>query len=197
MMDRGKRIVQSFGGPYAELVIAGASAALAWAFPDWSLAPAFYKFALLNYFVIFLNLVPLLELDGYWILSDLIQVPDLRPKSMQFIRYDLWQKIRRRERFTWQEIGLGLYAILGVAFTIYSLYWSVYFWEEIFGGLVDALWDGGLIGKVLLLALALFLIGPLIRGAITLVRSVFRSARNVFARSASGSRRSGGWKLRN
>src|SRR5262245_5181301 len=50
MMDRGKRIVQSFGGPYAELVIAGASAALAWAFPDWSLAPAFYKFALLNYF---------------------------------------------------------------------------------------------------------------------------------------------------
>jgi CRP-like cAMP-binding protein/Zn-dependent protease len=179
MMDRGKRIVQSFGGPYAELVIAGASAALAWAFPDWSLAPAFYKFALLNYFVIFLNLVPLLELDGYWILSDLIQVPDLRPKSMQFIRYDLWQKIRRRERFTWQEIGLGLYSILGVAFTILSLYWSVYFWEEIFGGLVEALWDGGLIGKVLLLALALFLIGPLIRGAITLVRSVFRSARNV------------------
>ena len=30
-----------------------------WAFPDWSLSPTFYKFALLNYFVIFLNLVPL------------------------------------------------------------------------------------------------------------------------------------------
>ena len=179
MMDRGKRIVQSFGGPYAELVIAGASAALAWAFPDWSLSPAFYKFALLNYFVIFLNLVPLLELDGYWILSDLIQVPDLRPKSMQFIRYDLWHKLRRRERFTWQEVGLGGYAFLGILFTILTLYWSVYFWEEIFGGLVDSLWGGGLIGRVLLLALALILIGPLIRGAITFVRSVFRSVRGV------------------
>ena len=41
-----------------------------------------YKFALINYFVIFLNLIPLLELDGYWILTDLIQVPDLRPRSL-------------------------------------------------------------------------------------------------------------------
>ena len=52
---------------------------------------------------IFLNLVPLLELDGYFILADLIRVPDLRPRSLQFIRYDLWRKIRGRERVTKQE----------------------------------------------------------------------------------------------
>ena len=83
MMDRRQRIVQSFAGPYAELIIAGAAAGLAWAFPDWSaIAPCSTSSPLLNYFVIFLNLVPLLELDGYWILSDLIQVPDLRPRSL-------------------------------------------------------------------------------------------------------------------
>ena len=51
--------------------------------PDASFAGLLYKFALINYFVIFLNLIPLLELDGYWILSDLIQVPDLRPRSLR------------------------------------------------------------------------------------------------------------------
>jgi CRP-like cAMP-binding protein/Zn-dependent protease len=177
MMDRGQRIVQSLAGPYAELIIAGAASALAWAFPDMALSSVLYKFALLNYFVIFLNLVPMLELDGYWLLSDLIQVPDLRPRSLQFIRYDLWQKLRRRERFTKQEVGLGLYAFLGVIFTILSFQWSIVFWEAVFGGLVRSLWDGGVVGRVLLFALAAFVTGPVIRGGIALIRSLLRRAR--------------------
>jgi CRP-like cAMP-binding protein/Zn-dependent protease len=179
MLSRGQRIVQSFAGPFTELVIAGAASAGAWAFPEWSLAPVLYKFALLNYFVIFLNLVPMLELDGYWILSDLIQVPDLRPRSLQFLRYDVWHKLFRRERFTKQEVGLGLYAVLGVAFTIVSLWWSLIFWEEIFGGLVRALWDGGTVGRTLLVALAVFVTGPALRGGIALVRSLLRRIRAV------------------
>ena len=179
MLDRGQRIVQSFGGPYTELVIAGAASAFAWAFPESPIAPVLYKFAVLNYFVIFLNLVPLLELDGYYILSDFIQVPDLRPRSLQFIRYDVWRKIWRRERFTKQEVGLGLYAVLGIAFTILSLYWSIFFWQEIFGGLVRSLWGGGPIGRVLMIVLVLFLIGPVIRGAIALGRSLYRKLRGV------------------
>lgn len=181
MMDRGQRIVQSFAGPFTEMIIAGAASAVAWAYPDLGIAPVLYKFALLNYFVIFLNLVPMLELDGYWILSDLIQVPDLRPRSLQFIRYDLWHKLRRRERFTKQEVGLGLYAFLGVVFTIFSFYWSIFFWEEVFGGLVRALWGGGTIGKVLLVSLILFVTGPVIRGGISLIRSVVRRVRAIVA----------------
>jgi CRP-like cAMP-binding protein/Zn-dependent protease len=177
MLERRQRIVQSFAGPYSELIIAGLAAAIAWAFPEMAISPVLYKFALLNYFVIFLNLVPLLELDGYWILSDAIQLPDLRPRSLQFIRHDLWHKLRHRERFTRQEVGLGLYATVGVAFTILSLWWSVFFWEEVFGGLVRALWDGGLLGRVLLIVLALFLLGPVLRGAIALVRLVARRVR--------------------
>jgi CRP-like cAMP-binding protein/Zn-dependent protease len=179
MLDRGQRIVQSLAGPYSELIIAGLASAVAWAFPDLGISPVLYKFALLNYFVIFLNLVPLLELDGYWILSDAIQLPDLRPRSLQFIRHDLWHKLRHRERFTKQEVGLGLYAVFGVAFTILSLWWSLFFWEEVFGGLVRALWDGGALGKILLLALALFLLGPVLRGVIGLLRLLLRRARSL------------------
>ena len=32
-----------------------------------------------------MNLIPLLELDGYFILADVIQVPDLRPRSLGFL----------------------------------------------------------------------------------------------------------------
>jgi CRP-like cAMP-binding protein/Zn-dependent protease len=179
MLDRRQRIVQSFAGPYTELIIAGAASALVWAYPDWSLSPVLYKFALLNYFVIFLNLVPMLELDGYWILSDFIQVPDLRPRSLQFIRYDVWHKLLRHEHFTKQEVGLGLYAVLGIAFTIISLAWSVVFWQEVFGGLIEALWNGGPITRVLLVLLGLFVLGPLLRGLIMLGRSLYRKVLGV------------------
>jgi CRP-like cAMP-binding protein/Zn-dependent protease len=182
MMDRTQRIIQSFAGPYAELIIAGAASLVVWAFPGLGISPLLYKFAILNYFVIFLNLVPLLELDGYWILSDLIQVPDLRPMSLQFIRFDLWRKLGRREGLTKQEVGLGLYGTLGVVFTIVAVIWSVFFWREIFGSLVSKLWDGGAIGRVLLIALALFVAGPLLRGMLDLVRSLARKATALWAR---------------
>ncbi len=178
MLDRKQRIVQSFAGPFAELVVSGIAAMILWAFPDLGIARFLYTWALLNYFVVFLNLVPLLELDGYWIFSDLIQVPDLRPRSLQFIRYDLWRKLFGREHITKQEVGLALYGILGIAFTILSLYTAFFFWETVFGGLISELWEGGLVGRVLLLALALFLAGPLLRGGIALLRAIGRRLRS-------------------
>ena len=65
MLDRGQRIVQSFAGPYSELMRGRGSRRVRWAYPEAAISPLLFKFALLNYFVIFLNLVPLLELDGY------------------------------------------------------------------------------------------------------------------------------------
>jgi CRP-like cAMP-binding protein/Zn-dependent protease len=180
MLDPRRRIAQSSGGPVAELFIAGAASLAVVAFPGGPLAGVLYKFALLNYFVIFLNLVPLLELDGYWILSDLIQVPDLRPRSLQFIRYDLWRKVRGRERLTRQEVGLALYGVLGVAFTVFAAATALVFWRAIFGSLVSRLWDGGPVSRLLLLALAVFLAGPVIRGLIGLVRALGRRLRAIW-----------------
>jgi CRP-like cAMP-binding protein/Zn-dependent protease len=171
MLDRGKRIVQSAAGPFAELVVSAFASIYLWAFPESPAAPFLFTWAVINYFVIFLNLVPLLELDGYYILADLIQVPDLRPRSLQFIRYDLWSKIRGRERITKQEVGLAAYAIVGIAFTVFCLYTSIFFWRTIFGGLISDLWNGGVIGKALLVVLGLFIAGPVLRGLISLARS--------------------------
>jgi CRP-like cAMP-binding protein/Zn-dependent protease len=179
MLDRKQRVVQCFAGPFTELVIAGLASLFVFAYPDSSAASLLYKFALLNYLVVFLNLVPLLELDGYFILSDLIQVPDLRPRSLQFIQHDLWHKLRIRERLTPQEWGLAAYGVAGVAFTIFSLWTAFFFWEQIFGNLVTGLWNGGLGSKLLLVLLAMFLAGPVVRGLLNLIRSLIRRFRAV------------------
>jgi CRP-like cAMP-binding protein/Zn-dependent protease len=179
MLDRRQRILQSSAGPFTELIIAGLAALAVFAFPEGPMAGLLYKFAWLNYLVIFLNLIPLLELDGYWILSDAIQVPDLRPRSLQFIQHDMWHKLRTRERLTPQEWGLGGYGIAGIAFTIFSFWTGYIFWKEIFGELIVSLWRGGLGSKILLVLLGVFLAGPILRGLLTLGRSLVRRARGL------------------
>lgn len=172
MMDRWPRILLFAAGGFAELVVAGLGSITLFLFPDWGPAPLLYRFALLNLFVIVLNLLPLLELDGYWIFTDLIQVTDLRPRSLAFIQHDLWHKLRTRERITRQELGLAIYGVVGSLFTVVVLVSSFYFWRATFGGIVESLWNGGLTSRLLLLLLAVFVGGPLIRGAVTLGRSV-------------------------
>jgi len=179
MMERNQRIAQSFAGPFAELMLAGVASIVMVLVPDTHTAAFLYRFALINYFVIFMNLIPLLELDGYWIFSDLIQMPDLRRRSLAFIQGDLWHKLWHRQHFSLQEIGIGLYGTVGIAFTIFSFYTAYFFWQEIFGGLISSLWNGGLVSRLLLLLLALVFIGPLIRGVLALGRTIWRRLRDL------------------
>jgi CRP-like cAMP-binding protein/Zn-dependent protease len=174
MLNTGPRVIQSLAGPLAEIIVAAIASIAAWAFPDAAISATLYKFAVLNYFIIFMNLVPLLELDGYYVLSDLIQVPDLRPRSLAFIRHDMWHKLRVRERFSRQEAGLALYGIVGVAFAVFSLYASFFFWRHLFGRLILQMWNGGIFTRTLLVALALVIAGPLLRGVAELARTVYR-----------------------
>ena len=152
-------------------------------FRDSSIAGLLYRFAIINYFVIFLNLIPLLELDGYWILADVIQVPDLRQRSLQFIQHDLWHKLWTRERLSKQEVGLGLYAAFGVVFTVFCFYTAYFFWERIFGGLLASLWNGGPGSRLLLVALIVFFAGPALRGLFQLARALYRRIRGLARRA--------------
>ena len=182
MMKRQQQILSSLAGPFAEMVLASVSSLIVWFYPDWFLSQTLFVAAALNYYLIIMNLIPLLELDGYYILADVIQVPDLRPRSLGFIRDDLFRKVRHRERLSKQEVGLALYGILGVAFTIFALYSSYRYWKTIFGPLIEGLWNGGSLTRLLLIALALFVIGPVIRGLIALLRSLARRVRAVVRR---------------
>lgn len=177
MMEPRQRILQAFAGPYAQSLGAGLASILAWAFPNWAISETLYRYTVLAYFNIFLNLIPLLELDGYWMLSDWLRIPDLRPRSLQFLRHDLLHKLRARERWSRQELGLLLYGVLGVAASGFLLVSGYLFWKVLFGGLISALWRGGTYTQALLVVLGLFLLNPVIRAGIDGVRSLGRALR--------------------
>jgi CRP-like cAMP-binding protein/Zn-dependent protease len=181
MLDRRRRIMQSFAGPYAEMVVAGALVLVVLVFPDSPLAPLLYAFAVLNYVEIFLNLVPLLELDGYWILTEVIEVPDLRPRSLTFVRRELWVRLARRQSLTRSEAGLSLYGVVGVAFTVFSLYVAAFFWWRLFGGIVRSIWGGGTGSRLIFLVVLLVIAGPVLRAALSLVRAVVVRIRQRWA----------------
>jgi CRP-like cAMP-binding protein len=186
-------MAQAFAGPFTELALAGLASIVIYTFPDGPVSPLLYRFAVLNYFLILLNLIPLLELDGYWILSDLIQVRDLRPRAIAFVQGDLWHKLRIRERFSRQDMGLALYGTVGLLFTIFSFWTALLFWQHIFGGIVSDLWHGGLGSRLLLLILMLFFAGPAIRGAIALVSAVTKRVRALVERARFRAQRA--WRI--
>src|SRR5207248_34000 len=77
------------------------------------------------------------------------------------------------------EVGLLAYGILGVVASAALLVTGALYWKELFGGFVIALWNGGLVTRILLILLGLFVGGPLIRGVISLVRFVVRKVRAI------------------
>jgi CRP-like cAMP-binding protein/Zn-dependent protease len=177
LLDKRGRLSQSAAGPFADMIVAAVASLVAWGYPGWVLSETLYKFAVLNYISILMNLIPLLELDGYWLLAEAIDVPDLRPRSLRFLRHDFLHKLRKRETWTKQEFGLAAYAILGTIFTVFSFYTAYFFWQTIFGGLVHRLWEGGTVTRIILIALGLFILGPIIRGVLNLIRSLLKQAR--------------------
>ena len=166
MLPKRQRIIQAFAGSFFELALAGVASIVLFAFPNAGFAHMMFRFAFINYFVILENLIPLLKLDGYWILCDAIEVPDLRERSLTFLRSDLWHKLRARERFRIRDGGLLVYGVVGFAYTVFSLAIGVVFWRALFGGLISDLWRTGWASRILLILLLAMFIGPVLRAVI-------------------------------
>jgi CRP-like cAMP-binding protein len=124
-----------------------------------------------------MNLIPLLELDGYFILSDYLRVPELRAMSFSFTAHELLPRLRERERLTRREWALVLYAVLGVLFTIFSFWTAYFYWRTVFAETIRNLWDAGAPGRITLAVGGVVVAGPLVRGLIDLLRSIARRLR--------------------
>ncbi|HET6817107.1 MAG TPA: cyclic nucleotide-binding domain-containing protein [Mycobacteriales bacterium] len=172
-----QRVRQAWFGPYMGFVIAGLCGGLVWFFPHAGTAQTLFNLAVLTYVTAAMNLIPFLELDGYWILMDLFQTNALRQRSFAFLRHELPEKIRTRSgftRFDWVLIGFG---VIGAVFTVLALVTSYLFWKPVFGALVKKMWDGGLTGRILLVLITAFVLGPLVHWCIEMLRALERKMR--------------------
>jgi len=160
MEDKGPRIAVSAAGPVSDLIVGGMCSLLAYAFPHWALSPFLYKVAFTAYLGVLLNLNPLLELDGYFLLVDWLEIPMLRQRSLAFVRTELWNKVRTwlqsrgllpaqpalptsqeepaATSFSREERIFTVFGLLSAAYTVVALWLALYFWQKQLGRAVSA-----------------------------------------------------------
>ncbi len=119
MSDRKARIITSAAGPLVDVIIGGLSMVIYYLLPQTIYSPLFYQVTVLAYIRIILNLNPLLKWDGYYLLMDLMNVPNLKAQSANFLKKRLPKKIKNREKITAQEVKLLIYAIMSTTYITY------------------------------------------------------------------------------
>jgi len=163
MSPKRARLLVSWAGPYSELILGGLASILAWWLGPTVVGSILFKFALLLYLGAFLNLNPLLELDGYYMLMDWLEVPMLRQRSFRFLKETLWGKLRRRASFTGEERLFTWFGLLSLAYTVFALGTALYVYLFYAWGAVRGLWrEHGPVVRVLIVAAYAAVLGPLV-----------------------------------
>ena len=111
MADRRRRMAVSLSGPFAMLVLGSGLALLAAPLDGTEMGAFLFKGATIWIANAVFNLLPILDLDGYFILVDWLDMPALRANSIGFVRGELLDKLRSGERFTRAE---RVYTAFGV-----------------------------------------------------------------------------------
>ena len=122
MADRRSRMAVSLSGPFSVLVLGGALALIAYPLDGTEMGAFLFKASFVWLVNGVFNLLPILELDGYFLLVDYLEMPALRANALAFVREDLVPRLRARAPFSREEriyvaYGLG-YALLVVLIPI-------------------------------------------------------------------------------
>ncbi|MGD2164135.1 MAG: cyclic nucleotide-binding domain-containing protein [Anaerolineae bacterium] len=171
MEGKRARLAVTWAGPYSGLILGGLASTVITVWPEFSLNALLFQFAFFGYLTVFFNLNPLLELDGYFLLMDALEIPMLRQKSLAFIRRGLWEKLAGvreagqtvRERlasFSREEKIFTVFGGLSALWTAYAIFSGVRLWQQRLAGVVGDLWTKGGVGRAIL-ALAVAAIGLL------------------------------------
>jgi CRP-like cAMP-binding protein/Zn-dependent protease len=161
MASRGQRIVVSLAGPIGGAVV-GAICAIVALVDSGIVGAVAFQGASLFTFQLVMNLLPILELDGYHVLVDLLDAPFLRQRSMAFARTAIPRKLRRRERWKRGEIGLALFGALAIVTSLLVLVFSLTLWQTRVATAAAELFTRGPIGVLALGGLVLVFVGPLL-----------------------------------
>ena len=74
--------------------------ALVWVLPAGLLSTILFKLAVAAYLTNLLNLMPFLLLDGYWILEQWLEIPQLRERALEFVKGPFWRLLLSRRQLT-------------------------------------------------------------------------------------------------
>ena len=160
MAGRRARILVTAAGPLTGLVLAGSLQLVGLAIP--ALGPLAFKLAFAWYLNSLFNLNPLLALDGYYLLMDWLEIPNLRARGIAWVT----SRLRGRPP-AWGGLDIegkivALYGVLAVLWLVVAANLAYRIWADRVSGLVTGLWHGGVGGQVLLLLILFGLCAPVI-----------------------------------
>lgn len=161
MSGRRARVVVALAGPIGGLTV-GALCAFVAATDAGLVGGLAFKAASLFLFQFALNLMPILDLDGYQVLSDVLDAPMLRQRAIAFARGSVVRKLRRRERWSRGEIGLALYGVFAIVTSLLMILFSLALWQSRVAIAARELFGLGPVGFAILAALVVVFIGPLV-----------------------------------
>jgi putative peptide zinc metalloprotease protein len=145
MEGKRARLAVTWAGPFSGLVLSGIAAIILTIWPEFSLNPVLFRFAFLSYVIVFMNVNPLIKLDGYYLLMDWLEIPNLRSKSFAFLRNGLPGKFKAKDaggmsqkRLKWvpnfgsfsrEELIFTIFGLLSALWTAYAVYMGINIWQ--------------------------------------------------------------------
>ena len=160
MAGRRARLVTTAAGPVTGMVLAGAAQLLTLAVPD--LAPWTFKLSFAWYLNVAFNLNPFLALDGYYLLMDWLEVPNLRARATAW----LIARLRRRPpafgSLDREGRLVALYGLLSVVWLAIAANLAYRVYLDRVGGLITGLWRSGWPQRFLLIGVVTGLAAPMV-----------------------------------
>ena len=134
LATRRQRMLVDAGGILVNLVLAGISGYIALAAANLTVAALAWTFALWSYIGVVRNLNPLLEYDGYYLLMDALERPNLRGRSLGWIATGLPAALRnglslRGHRLElWYAFGALMYVVFVFLWTLFTFRYTAQGW---------------------------------------------------------------------
>jgi CRP-like cAMP-binding protein/Zn-dependent protease len=183
MEPRRNRMIVSAAGMFAVWGLGGVAMLLVMLFHDSPVAALAFQFAFVAFISNSLNLLPLLELDGYFILMDWLEIPLLRARALAFVRGDLWYKLKARDQFNREERIFAVFGSLALVYSIFAIYAALFFWFNRLRFLVADVWqqDSPILRALVALVIVAFGV-PLMFGLGIKLNQMVHSIRGGLAR---------------
>ncbi|GGM75979.1 cyclic nucleotide-binding protein [Dactylosporangium sucinum] len=160
MAGRRARIVTTVAGPATGLVLAGACQLAGLFFPE--LQPWTFKLAFAWYLNALFNLNPFLALDGYYLLMDWLEVPNLRARGLAWVVARLRRRPPRFGDLDREGRLVALYGMLAVVWLAIAANLMYRIYTDRIAGVATGLWNAGWLARGLLVVIVAGLLAPVV-----------------------------------
>ncbi|MBK7896678.1 MAG: cyclic nucleotide-binding domain-containing protein [Anaerolineaceae bacterium] len=151
------RIKVSWAGPYSGLMLGGLIGVIITAVTAYDsalqqslLVTFLFQIGFLAYLTVIVNLNPLLELDGYFMLMDWLEMPGLRHRAFHFLRHEAWPRLKEAGSPTkfWHDLNRAeriflFFGVLALIYSAFALWLALTFWQGYVSDFFVNLWTSG------------------------------------------------------